>query len=107
VAGGEVKSAHDVIAAFEAQRQPGDELLFVGANQFSVAFYGHGRYKPLADFAALTARLDTPAAAHPLGPARRFVAIRRWNDEQPTPALRARMQPVGLYQGYELLAVVR
>ncbi len=107
VAGGEVKSAHDVIAAFEAQRQPGDELLFVGANQFSVAFYGHGRYKPLADFAALTARLDAPAAASPLGPARRFVAIRRWNDEQPTPALRARMQPVGLYQGYELLAVVR
>lgn len=103
---GEVKSAHDVIAAFEAQRQPGDELIFVGANQFSVAFYGRGRYEPLADFATLAARLDAAPSAGP--PAtRRFVALRRWSDEQPPPALRARMQPVGLHQGYELLAVVR
>ena len=101
---GEVKSAHDVIAAFEAQRQAGDELLFVGVNQFSVAFYGRGRYKPLPDFASLAARLDVPAASPP---ARRFVAIRRWSDEQPAAELRARMQPVGLHQGYELLAVVR
>jgi hypothetical protein len=35
------------------------------------------------------------------------VAIRRWSDEQPPAALRARMQRVGLHQGYELLAVVR
>ncbi len=103
---GEVKSAHDVIAAFESQRQPGDELLFVGANQFSVAFYGHGRYKPLADFEALGAHLDAAAAVQP-AVGRRFVAIRRWSDEQPPAALRTRMQRAGLHQGYELLVVQR
>jgi hypothetical protein len=106
-ADGEVKSAHAVIAAFEAQRQPGDELLFVGANQFSVAFYGRGRYEPLADFEALAARLDAPTPASAPAGARRFVAIRRWSDQQPPAALRARMQRVGLHQGYELLAVER
>jgi 4-amino-4-deoxy-L-arabinose transferase-like glycosyltransferase len=103
---GEVKSARDVIAAFEAQRQTGDELLFVGANQFSVAFYGNGRYKPLPDFESLAAQLDRATTSSPT-PARRYVAIRRWSDEQPPAALRARMQRVGLHQGYELLAVVR
>ena len=106
VLGGEVKSARDVIAAFEAQRQPGDELLFVGPNQFSVAFYGHGRYRPLADFGALATRLDAPAGPQ-AAPGRRYVAIRRWSDEQPPPDLRARLQRVGLHQGYELLVAVR
>ena len=106
VAEGEVKSAHDVIAAFESQRQPGDELHFVGANQFSVAFYGYGRYKPLADFPALAARLDA-AVTEPAPGGRRFVAIRRWSDEQPPPALRARLQRVGLHQGYELLVAAQ
>lgn len=106
-ADGEVKSAHAVIAAFEARRQAGDELLFVGANQFSVAFYGRGRYEPLPDFEALAARLDAAAPASTPPGARRYVAIRRWSDQQPPPALRARLQRVGLHQGYELLAVVR
>ncbi|MFM7533325.1 MAG: hypothetical protein ACKO5J_12750, partial [Rubrivivax sp.] len=103
LAEGEVKSAREVIAAFEARRQPGDELLFVGGNQFSASFYGRGRYRPLPDYPALAARLDAPAPAS----ARRYVAVRRWSDEQPPPAMRERMQRVGLHQGYELLVVVR
>lgn len=102
-----VKSAHDVIAAFEARRQAGDELLFIGANQFSVAFYGQGRYKPMPDFAELAARLDAAAAASASAGARRYVALRRWSDEQPPPAVRERLQPVSRHQGYELLVVVR
>ena len=100
-----VKSAKEVIAAFEAQRQAGDELLFVGHRQFSVAFYGHGRYKPLSDFEALANRLDPSAALSP-GGGRRFVALRRWETHPPA-ALRARMQHVAFHQGYELLEVVR
>jgi 4-amino-4-deoxy-L-arabinose transferase-like glycosyltransferase len=103
---GKTKSAHEVIAAFEALRQPGDELLFVGRRQFSVAFYGRGRYRPLPDFDALAARLDAAAAGGPSG-GRRFVALRRWGDAQPPAALRARMQRVAQHQGYDLLAVVR
>jgi 4-amino-4-deoxy-L-arabinose transferase-like glycosyltransferase len=103
---GRMKSAHEVIAAFEARRQAGDELLFVGRHQFSVAFYGRGRYRPLPDFEALAARLDAAAAAGPSG-GRRFVALRRWGDAQPPAALRTRLQRVALHQGYELLAVVR
>ena len=103
---GEVKSARDVIAAFQAQRQAGDELLFVGSNQFSVAFYGRGRYQPLVDFPALAARLDA-AAPSPTPGGRRFVAIRRWSDDQPPLALRERLDRVGLHQGYELLVVRR
>lgn len=100
-----VKSARDVIAAFEAQRQTGDELLFVGHRQFSVAFYGHGRYKPLPDFYALANRLDASEASSQ-GGGRHFVALRRW--ETPPPAeLRARMRQVALHQSYELLEVVR
>lgn len=104
VADGRVKSARDVIAAFEARRLAADELLFVGGRQFSVAFYGQGRYRPLPDFEALARRLD--AASRPHG-GRRFVALRRWGGVQAPPALQARLQPVGVYQGYVLLEVVR
>jgi 4-amino-4-deoxy-L-arabinose transferase-like glycosyltransferase len=102
---GKAKSAGEVIAAFEAQRQAGDELFFVGRHQFSVAFYGRGRYRPLPDFEALAARLDEAAAAG-TGCPRRFVALRRWGDAQPPPALRARMRHVAVHEGYELLEVV-
>jgi 4-amino-4-deoxy-L-arabinose transferase-like glycosyltransferase len=103
---GEVKSAKAVIAAFEARRSAADELVFVGTNQFSVAFYGHGRYRPLPDFSALEARLQAEGVATAAGGGR-YVAIRRWSDEQPPAALRARLQPEGTYQGYELLRVLR
>jgi 4-amino-4-deoxy-L-arabinose transferase-like glycosyltransferase len=99
-----VKSARDVIAAFEDRRQTSDELLFVGGRQFSVAFYGQGRYQPLPDFEALAKRLD--AASRPHG-GRRFVALRRWVGAQAPPALQERLQQVGVYQGYVLLEVVR
>lgn len=106
VLAGKVKSAQAVIAAFESRRAAEDELVFVGANQFSVAFYGRGRYHPLPDFGTLETRLQTGGVATPAG-GRRYVAIRRWSAEQPPADLRARLQTEGIHQGYELLRVVR
>lgn len=98
-----VKSARDVIAAFEVRRQAADELLFVGERQFSVAFYGQGRYKPLPDFEALAKRLEQADKQHG---GHRYVALRRWAGAQPPADLLPRLQQVGVYQGYVLMQVV-
>jgi hypothetical protein len=101
-----VKSAKAVIAVFEARRTGIDELVFVGANQFSAAFYGRGRYRVLPDFDALQAMLRTEEAESPEG-GQLYVAIRRWVGEQPPPAIAIQLRHEGSYQGYELLRVVK
>lgn len=103
IAEGRVKSARDVIAAFEVRRQAGDELLFVGGRQFSVAFYGQGRYTPLPDFEALARRLGMANEMHG---GRRYVALRRWVGAEPPADFLPRLEQVGVYQGYVLMQVV-
>lgn len=104
VRAGEVKAAKEVVAAFEARRNAGDELLFVGPNQFSAAFYTRGQARPLADYPALVAKVEAARAA-PAAGGQVYVAIRRWHDSQPPESLRARFEPVGRFQGYELLVM--
>lgn len=92
-------SAKGVVAAFEARRLPADNIVFVGAHQYSAAFYTAGKARILGSENELAALVRSPAGTGT------FLALQGDQWKRLSPVMGGYVRDEGRFGPYRLLRV--